>query len=228
MSFPEININKIATLPIETFREMDFLAVRNYNLPIELMMENAGLNLARLAASLLPEKGQILIGVGTGNNGGGGLVAARRLAAWGFEVFLDIPDQNLKKLPASQLKKALTFGAKTEKPKHPKLFIDAYFGFSQRLPLPAIFEKTLETANQFSCPKISLDLPSGFNKHTFESLFKPDAILTLAAMKTELVALLETVQIFVADLGIPSFVYKEFKTEIPDSFKTTGILQIKP
>lgn len=227
MNFPEIKLAGIVTLPIESFREMDYLAVQQYNLPIELMMENAGLNLARLATSILSERGEILIGVGTGNNGGGGLVAARRLAAWGYEVFLDIPVRNLNELPASQLKKALTFGAKIEKRKNPQLFIDAYFGFSQRLPLPAIFEKAIDTANQFSCPKISLDLPSGFNKQTFESLFKPDAILTLAAMKTELVPLLETVQIFVADLGIPSFVYKEFKTEIPDSFKTTGILQVK-
>lgn len=228
MNFSEIKLTEIVTLPIESFREMDCLAVQQYNLPIELMMENAGLNLARLATSFLPEKGEILIGVGTGNNGGGGLVAARRLAAWGYTIFLDIPDRNLNELPASQLKKALTFGAKIEKRKNPPLFIDAYFGFSQRLPLPSIFVKAIETANHFSCPKISLDLPSGFNKQTFESLFKPDAILTLAAMKTELVPLLETVQIFVADLGIPSFVYKEFKTEIPDSFKTTGILQIKP
>lgn len=226
MNFPEINITEIATLPIDSFREMDYMAVRQYNLPIELMMENAGLNLARLATSFLPEKGEILIGVGTGNNGGGGLVAARRLAAWGYTVFLDIPDKNLNELPASQLKKALTFGAKIEKQKNPKLFIDAYFGFSQRLPLPASFEKALETARQFHCPKISLDLPSGFNKKTSESLFYPDAILTLAAMKTELLPLLEKVQIYVADLGIPSSVYKQFNTQIPFTFFLSGIVKI--
>lgn len=101
MEFPEIKIEDIATLPIEKFREMDYLAVEKYHLPIELMMENAGLNLARLAASFLPEREEILIGIGTGNNGGGGLVAARRLAAWGYPVFLDIPDNDLKELAAS-------------------------------------------------------------------------------------------------------------------------------
>lgn len=226
MNFPEINKTEIATLPIESFREMDYLAVRQYNLPIELMMENAGLNLARLATSFLPEKGEILIGVGTGNNGGGGLVAARRLAAWGYEVFLDIPNKNLNELPAGQLKKALTFGAKIEKQKNPKLFIDAYFGFSQRLPLPASFEKAIETANQFQCPKISLDLPSGFNKQTSESLFKPDAILTLAAMNSELIPLLDTIKIYVCDIGIPSSVYSQFKTQIPFTFLSSGIVKV--
>lgn len=226
MEFPEINITEIATLPIEKFREMDYLAVEKYHLPIELMMENAGLNLARLAASFLPEKEEILIGIGPGNNGGGGLVAARRLAAWGYPVFLDIPDKGLKELAASQLEKALTFGATTKKTKNPKLFIDAYFGFSQRLPLPVNFENAIQQANQLNCPKISLDLPSGFDRQTSSSLFKPDVILTLAAMKTELIPLLSEVQLFVADLGIPLSVYKAFGVSIPEVFRTNSLVKI--
>lgn len=214
------------TLPIEKFREMDYLAVENYHLPIETMMENAGLNLARLATSILPERGEILIGVGTGNNGGGGLVAARRLAAWGYPVFLDIPDKNLKELSTSQLEKALKFGAKIKKSENPWLFIDAYFGFSQRLPLPANFEKAIKIANQLTCPKISLDLPSGFDRQTSISLFKPDVILTLAAMKTELLPLVSEVQLFVADLGIPFSAYKSFGTSIPGVFRTTSLVKI--
>lgn len=216
----------MATLPIDKFREMDKMAVENYHLPIELMMENAGLNLARLAASFLPEEGNILIGIGTGNNGGGGLVAARRLAAWGFQVFLDIPNDSLKEIPASQLKKALTFGAKIQKHKNPDLFIDAYFGFSQCLPLPANFEKSIKTANQLTCRKISLDLPSGFDLQTSTSLFKPDIILTLAAMKTELMPLISEVQLFVADLGIPGSVYNAFGISLPELFRTSSLVSI--
>lgn len=226
MNFPEINITGIATLPIDKFREMDYLAVEKYHLPIELMMENAGLNLARLAASFLPEREEILIGIGTGNNAGGRLVAARRLAAWGYPVFLDIPDKDLKKLTASQLEKAITFGATTKKTKNPKLFIDAYFGFSQRLPLPVNFENAIQRAFQLSCPKISLDLPSGFDRETSTSLFKPDIILTLAAMKTELIPLLSEVQLFVADLGIPLSAYKTFGVSIPEVFQTSSLVKI--
>ncbi len=216
----------MATLPIEKFREMDYLAVENYHLPIEMMMENAGLNLARLATSILPEREEIIIGVGTGNNGGGGLVAARRLSAWGYPVFLDIPDKSLKELPASQLEKALKFGAKIRKPGKPQLFIDAYFGFSQRLPLPANFEMAIKTANQLTCPKISLDLPSGFDRQTSISLFKPDIILTLAAMKTELLPLVSEVQLFVADLGIPGSAYNAFGVSLPEVFRTSSLVKI--
>lgn len=226
MKFTEVNIANIATLPIEKFREMDYLAVKEYHLPIELMMENAGLNLARLAASFLPEREEILIGIGTGNNGGGGLVAARRLTAWGYPVFLDIPDKDLKELAASQLEKALMFGVKIKRTKNPKLFIDAYFGFSQRLPLPVHFENAILQANQLICPKISLDLPSGFDRLTSISLFNPDIILTLAAMKTELIPLLPKVQLFVADLGIPISAYQAFGASIPVVFRTSGLVKI--
>ncbi|MCF6358012.1 MAG: hypothetical protein L3J54_09430 [Draconibacterium sp.] len=48
MKFTEINIPKEKSLELESFREMDYFVVKNYNLPIELMMENAGLQLANL------------------------------------------------------------------------------------------------------------------------------------------------------------------------------------
>ena len=116
MDIPEINITDKNHIRLDRFREMDYLAVDKYDLPIELMMENAGLNLARLAATLLPDSGKIMIGIGTGNNGGGGLVAARKLSGWGFRVSLNIPDLKLKELPALQLERALAFGSKLEYP----------------------------------------------------------------------------------------------------------------
>lgn len=99
------------SLSIDQFKEMDALAIQNFSLPIELMMENAGLQLARLVSSNSTRKKNIWIGIGPGNNGGGGLAAARRLSGWGYRVKLDIPDRKLKYLPALQLKRALAAGA---------------------------------------------------------------------------------------------------------------------
>src|SRR3972149_2327383 len=109
MSIPETEISK-NHLTIEKFRDMDYLSVEKYKIPIELMMENTGLQLSRLVVHLLTKPGNILIGVGTGNNGGGGLVAARRLAGWGYNVFLNIPNEVLHDLPKLQLERALAFG----------------------------------------------------------------------------------------------------------------------
>ena len=95
------------SISIDRFKKMDDLAIHKYGLTIELMMENAGLQLARLITQHASLESKIYIGIGKGNNGGGGLVAARRLAGWGFQVLLDIPDTALKSLPAKQLQRAL-------------------------------------------------------------------------------------------------------------------------
>ena len=57
------------SLTIDQFKEMDALAIQNYALPIELMMENAGLQLARLVSLNANRNNNIWIGVGPGNNG---------------------------------------------------------------------------------------------------------------------------------------------------------------
>ncbi len=50
MKYPEIECVEENALELDRFREMDYFAVNNYNIPIELMMENAGLQLANLIA----------------------------------------------------------------------------------------------------------------------------------------------------------------------------------
>jgi len=223
--FPKITFTNAHHLSIDKFVEMDYLSIEKYNIPIELLMENAGLNLARLTASLTTKSDRILIGIGTGNNGGGGLVAARRLAGWGYKVFLHLPDINLKALPQLQLERALTFGAKAKLIENPAVFIDAYLGFSQRLPLSRDLIEIIRKINKLSCNRISLDIPTGFNKATGELIFKPDIILTLAAMKTELVPLLYQTQIYIADLGLPHAIYDEFEIKQIPAFKESGIIK---
>ena len=69
-------------------RELDRLMIEEYRIQLVQMMENAGLQLARLTQKYLDELGgqRVLVLAGRGNNGGGGLAAGRRLAAWGANV----------------------------------------------------------------------------------------------------------------------------------------------
>jgi NAD(P)H-hydrate epimerase len=70
-------------------REIDRLADERYGLTTMLLMESAGLAVARVARRLLrpplAERAVVIL-AGPGNNGGDGLVAARRLLAWGVDV----------------------------------------------------------------------------------------------------------------------------------------------
>lgn len=214
MTFPTVQIDPDKALELQAFREMDARAIER-GLPIELMMENAGLQLARLAAAEIPEKGRVAIGIGTGNNGGGGLVAARRLAGWGHDVSLHIPNETLRELPARQLERALAFGAHTGPSNNPHVFIDAYLGFSQRLPLPQTFLDAIEHANALSCLTISLDTPTGLNTEGLP-FFQPDLICTLAAPKRVLYNDALHSRVFIADLGIPDVIYKEYGLRVAE------------
>lgn len=213
VSYPEVQILKADALELEEFREMDYYAVNQYDLPIELMMENAGLQLANLIAAFAGKDQIIKIGVGNGNNGGGGLVAARRLAAWGYSVYLDVFTELTKELVVKQFDRALKFGSKNEKMQNPNLWVDAYLGFSQRLPLTDSLLKIIDKANDCPAIKVSLDIPTGFNGNTNAPFFKSDKILTLAASKKILYNLDKNVEIFIADLGIPNAVYRKFGVE---------------
>ena len=224
MNITKIEFPKEKALELSDFRDMDYYAVENYNLPIELMMENAGLQLAHLVSSVCAKNMIIKIGIGNGNNGGGGLVAARRLAAWGYKVHLDIFTEITQELPKVQLKRALKFGAITDAVENPDIWVDAYLGFSQRLPLRDNLLNIIRKANNTNAIKISLDIPTGFLGETDSPHFNADKVLTLAAPKRILYNLINT-EIYVADLGIPAEVYSKFNTEILP-FENSGIIRI--
>jgi NAD(P)H-hydrate epimerase len=63
--------------------EIDRIMIEEYDIPVELMMEHAGLNLARLSIIKSNENiSRDIIIAGSGNNGGGGMVAGRKLNSW--------------------------------------------------------------------------------------------------------------------------------------------------
>ncbi len=224
MNIPAVEIPIDGALELEQFREMDYFAVEHYNLPIELMMENAGLQLARLVAIQASRESKILIGIGNGNNGGGGLVAARRLSAWGYAVHLDLITEIRKDLPRAQLDRALRFGANPHQIEEPDIWVDAYMGFSQRLPLKSDLIERINRASSSSALRISLDLPTGYIGDLNTPRFTANQILTLAAPKKILYSLPNT-ELFLADLGLPAKVYAEFGST-PPPFEQGGILQI--
>ena len=65
-------------------------AADGFGMPSAVLMENAGEALAREALAVASPHGRFLVVCGTGNNGGDGLVAARRLAGQGREVFVEL------------------------------------------------------------------------------------------------------------------------------------------
>ena len=100
----------------EQMIEVDRLMVEEYLIPVEFMMEHAGLNLARLAVNYSTDNvDNYIIIAGRGNNGGGGIVSARRLASWGLntQIYLPIGRAKLNEISQNQLQRAEQIGIRT-------------------------------------------------------------------------------------------------------------------
>ena len=88
-SIPEVSSDALGLLSTEEMIEVDRLMTDVLKIELIQMMENAGRNLARLCIGRFlhdPQAKQVLVMAGTGGNGGGALVAARRLFQWGAKV----------------------------------------------------------------------------------------------------------------------------------------------
>lgn len=212
-------------------REVDRIATKVFNLSILQMMENAGRSLCENVIEILKkEKGEITIIAGAGGNGGGGLCGARHLHNHGFHVniILDHDKEQLIKVAANQLKILQTSGLNIISPSKEKnaiyradIVIDALIGYSLHGAPSGKTKVLIELCNEYAKKVISLDLPSGLNATTGESLGSTicsDRIMTLALPKTGLIS--TEAEILVADIGIPIELYKMMGIDILPLFKS--------
>ncbi len=195
-------------------------------LPSPVLMENAGLEVARATKKLLGSVlgCHILVLVGPGNNGGDGLVAARHLCDWGAEVHLCIPkvrrdsDVNYRLVKLRGIKEIdLTIqGAAVldESLESADAVIDAFFGTGKARPLGGVFREVLlkvaEARQRDSSLRIiSVDIPSGMDADSGaidDGCPTADATITLGYPKPGLFAFPGAArigQLIVADIGIP-------------------------
>ncbi|MHA1962969.1 MAG: NAD(P)H-hydrate epimerase [Candidatus Thorarchaeota archaeon] len=200
--------------------EVDRIMIDELGIPVDLMMEHAGNNLARLCVELSPMRdGVFQVIVGSGNNGGGGIVAARRLKSWGHNVIIYLPrgKDNLRSVPLEQLKRAEKVGVKLvnslpeASTDQPYLVVDAYLGYGYRKRKDTISEAVFSYLRSES-KVVSLDVPSGLDSSTGEShsLFNPIATMSIAFMKSGLLSVPRnlTGTLYIADIGVPMDIYE--------------------
>jgi NAD(P)H-hydrate epimerase len=89
--------------------EVDRAMIEDFRIELIQMMENAGRNLAHLARARFlagdPRTKRVIALAGSGGNGGGALVAARRLHNWGASVTVGLAQSgsSMTGVPAHQL-----------------------------------------------------------------------------------------------------------------------------
>lgn len=238
---PTIEAADVPAVTRAQMREIDRLMVEEFGIEIVQMMENAGLQLARLVQHLLGGAlaGQrVLVLAGRGNNGGGGLVAARRLAAWGAEiaVILAHPEEEFDGLPAQHLDSARRSGVPINfrpagLPPHDQI-IDALIGYGLEGPPHGDAAHLIAAATASPAPIVSLDVPSGVDVDTgaaYDLSIHAAATLTLALPKVGLVrpeARSRVGDLYLADIGVPPALYEQIGLGTPRPFAIGQLVRV--
>lgn len=224
--------------------EIDRLMIQSYGITLLQMMENAGRNLALLARRFLRgliENKNICVVVGNGNNGGGGLVAARYLSNWGANVTILIaaPNSIFKPTPKHQLEilhhlpVSIVFAGNNCHHidwNSCDLIIDAIFGYGLNRTPRGISAEIIHKINSADCPKISLDSPSGLDitaGKISDVVVSANATLTLALPKSGLIK--PEVQtyvgdLYIADISIPPILYCQIGLTVPPLFARDSLI----
>lgn len=141
-------------------------------LPTGLLMERAGLGVARLTRALWPMARRISIVCGTGNNGGDGHVAARLLRMQGLSVQLVSvgprrpPSPERQQAEAAALAAGLQPVSLSELDPNAEVLIDALLGLGLRSAPAAELLAAIEAMNRHPAAKLGVDLPSGLQADT--------------------------------------------------------------
>ena len=222
---PESDNRKIPFLTTDQMREVDRAMIEDYGISLIQMMENAGRNLAQLSRRRFlngnPIGRSVIVLTGTGGNGGGGMVCARRLHNWGAEVqvWMTAPSTDLADVPLHQLnilkRMDISMGVPSEGVDLPPadLIIDAIIGYSLHGAPTGPAAALIHAANAHGAPILALDVPSGFDT-TSGSAFKPaihaTATLTLALPKEGLrveAAKARVGELYLGDISVPKELY---------------------
>lgn len=223
--------------------EVDRAMIEDLHIELIQMMENAGQRLAVLSRQMLEQTNRgrrITILCGTGNNGGGGLTAARHLHNWDMQVSVVLTKSHEKYhgIPAHQLDILRRMQVPTlsspsqENPEPADLILDCILGYSVTGDPYGAAAEMIRWANSQDSPILALDLPSGLDPISGQPgkpSIRATATLTLALPKTGLLnpkAEAHVGKLYLADIGVPRELYLQMGIQVPVLFKQADIVRI--
>jgi NAD(P)H-hydrate epimerase len=222
MLFPEPR-GEVPWITVEQMVEVDRAMVEDFGIALAQMMENAGRCLAEVARRRFlgadASYSRVTVLAGSGGNGGGAMVCARRLHGWDatVRVALTREPSELDGVPCQQAEilEAIGIPVSVGPPEGTSddLIIDGIIGYSLAGAPRGSAATMIDWANAAEAPTLSLDVPSGLDLTTGAPL-DPCAVsagtVTLALPKQGLrpEAAAEVVgELYLADIGVPPELY---------------------
>ena len=204
--------------------DVDKTAITSYHMDVLLLMENSGFAVATLAKRILGGNvagRNVTCLVGNGNNGGDGLVAARRLLNWGAKILVILGGEatDLHEIPVKQLRTLEKMGVRAVGPEgdfgKPDLIIDALLGYNSignpREPVAGLIRR----ANGLGVRILAVDIPSGLDVtagYPMDPCITAKATLTFGFPKTGFLnpeSYRFVGELYVGDVSLPAKMYEE-------------------
>jgi NAD(P)H-hydrate epimerase len=161
-------------------RELDRLTIEKYGVPGRVLMEHAGELTAEVLFEQFPHarRGRVLILAGKGNNGGDGLVVARKLTEKKIacDVVLCASKGDLNGDAKANLERFVQISGNVTEAEEPNrvaligerlqgavLVVDAILGTGLKQPVGGVLAEVIEGVNASGVPVLAVDIPSGLH-----------------------------------------------------------------
>lgn len=221
---------RIETVPFLTTEQMiavDRAMVEDLHIDLLQMMENAGRNLAHLARVRFLDGTSVgkhvVVLAGSGGNGGGAMVCARRLHTWGARLHVVLATGSDALAPATARQRDILerLGVPVERAnaiqgvRSVALIVDGIIGYRLSGAPRAAAAEAIGWANAHAVPVLALDVPSGLDATTGAVLppaIRATATMTLALPKAGLrapAAAEHVGELYLADIGVPPGLYAQ-------------------
>ena len=204
----------------EEMIQLERQAMADLSLSEEILMERAGMSVARGVVSHFPDVSKVVALAGKGNNGGDALVALRELHSRGIAVsaVLTTPESDCGPSVLREIRrlKFLEIGVDSvvssrswHRISHADLLIDGILGTGFHGLLPPDLLSTVQRINQMGKKVVAVDIPSGVDGRTAEvpsEAIKAFLTVTFALPKWGILAdpgHRYAGKIVVSDIGIP-------------------------
>jgi ADP-dependent NAD(P)H-hydrate dehydratase / NAD(P)H-hydrate epimerase len=202
-------------------REIDRVTSERFGVPSLTLMENAGTAIAEHVLAHHHASRKIVVFCGKGNNGGDGLVAARRLHQKGktVQVILLADPADLKgdaavmygKLPVAAIIVLSSQELKSDRVRlslPADVYLDAILGTGFKPPVTGLYADAIAMLNATQAPVIAADIPSGADADATSPqqglVARADSIVTFtAARPAHAFSLLTDGSTYVAPIGSP-------------------------
>ncbi|XP_047526889.1 NAD(P)H-hydrate epimerase [Vanessa atalanta] len=201
----------------------------DYKFSVDQLMELAGLSVATAVSRVFPSSTHksALIICGPGNNGGDGLVAARHMTHFGYNVGVYYPKRTPKPLYENLLLQCEKFGVNILNDLPPmeeikqeyQVLVDALFGFSFKPPVREGLKPALDALVNAGLPVCSVDIPSGWdveNGPTLENSLTPALLISLSAPKLcAKPEILKETKHYLGGRFLPPGIIEKYKLKLP-------------